>query len=218
MISRSFVLTAAHCITKKNTVQDLLGPVKVYVGEVSRAIIDAGIAITIKAKKLIPHEDFDRTKKYPNAGIALIQLESKIEISSNVDIATLPLQYYPDGTHVVMVGWGVIKGNTKSDNLLYGYMQLKNDCKKNIIGDKKSIFCITAESAPQSAPCPGDSGGASFLRYTNIILGVHSQSVFNKITGECLLNRDYKDVSVYFYQNWINNKLYPHDENLAFNN
>lgn len=122
MISRSFVLTAAHCITKKNTVQDLLGPVKVYVGEVSRAIIDAGIAITINAKKLIPHEDFDRTKKYPNADIALIQLESKIEISSNVDIATLPLQYYPDGTHVVMVGWGVIKGNTKSDNLLYGYM------------------------------------------------------------------------------------------------
>lgn len=204
VISKSFVITAAHCIIKKETVRDVMETAVVVVGEVERAKVNSGNSIYIKSKKLIPHEHYDNINYKPHNDIGLIQLAKDVTITSNVKIAQLPFQYYPDDVTVVMVGWGQIENQAQSNYLMYGFMQLNKDCKQQAGGDSKAILCV---SGILSAPCPGDSGGASFLGSSNIIVGVVVQNVNNKITGECLLKQIYTDVSVYYHLNWIKGKM-----------
>lgn len=188
------MITAAHCIAQAEDVS-------VYVGEVVRANIKTGNAI--KAKNIVPHENYIKNSKTSNFDIGLIQLETEIKISFRVKYAQLPSQYSPDGTKVTMVGWGRIKSNQQATNLMYGFMEVKNYCRKKGVVDPKSVFCVVG----LSAPCIGDSGGPSFIKGTDIIVGVHSQGHVNKSTGECLLGHDYQDESVQHYLNWIQKKI-----------
>lgn len=203
MIRKNFVLTAAHCLTREGTVRDLLGPVKVYAGEVVYDRLFTRHTTPIKAKKLIPHEKWDHIKSKPYYDIGLIQLVSDVKITPDINIAKLPSEYPPDRAQVCMVGWGQTSTGYEPAFLMHSYMEIKNYCDQEAGAEEWSVFCMNGEAAP----CSGDSGGPTFLDKSNVIVGVHSTSVIDAQTGECALNKDYIDVSVQFHLDWIKKKI-----------
>ena len=179
LISSSWVLTAAHCVTDddRNGGVDTHEKKEAMVGQHNKEHEDD--AVIVGSEKIIPHKDF--TWQNGKSDIALIKLSKPIDLQThaNVNTVCLPLSYPQElhpGLHVTVAGHGNTKNRMDSDGEWTNYassdVMKKLDTKlieteecsaaHDRMGQHFDIVVgqnICTEALAGQDSCNGDSGG-----------------------------------------------------------
>lgn len=162
IISKRFVVTAAHCMVESKTRDGF----HVRLGDQSHDKYDAG-EISIKVKRIILTGTYQTWSH--NNDIALLELEKDITFSNKVTAACLPKQniQVAVGTECYVSGWGRVHYNGQTSSVLK-HLQLNiidNRVCNSRNGDANPITNVMVcgynqnPSISDSSTCRGDSGG-----------------------------------------------------------
>ncbi|XP_067641433.1 serine protease persephone-like isoform X2 [Eurosta solidaginis] len=167
LIAKSFVLTAAHCLTTRQR------PVMVRMGVVNFTDTEQmKNAVEIGVKRTHLHPDYTSASVYND--IAVVELQSDVEYSANV----YPTCLYTEpenpskSSELYVSGWGVIDTRTrdKSNVLLKARQEIVDNSRcnesyaengfsrRNRIGIISTQLCAHDPTLTRDA-CQGDSGG-----------------------------------------------------------
>ncbi|KAL9927296.1 trypsin-like [Glossina fuscipes fuscipes] len=153
IISEDIIVTAAHCVARKN-------PSELRVRLGSTYYNEGGIVVGVKALKY--HEKFDGDTLWHD--IAILKLEKPVKQSSTIRYIEMAKNVPKTGTPAVVSGWGTkcFSGCPLSPVLMeveVAFLQ-REDCasKTYLYGEmiKKTMVCGYATSKDA---CQGDSGG-----------------------------------------------------------
>ncbi|XP_026576694.1 trypsin-3-like [Pseudonaja textilis] len=157
LVSRSWVLTAAHCKARMNQVL-------IVAGEHSLSTFE-GTEQIFRPARMVVHPDYSASSK--NADIMLIKLSRPVAYSPFVSIVPVPRQgaKVRAGRFCQVSGWGYttpVRGRT-SDTLHSVYLPLVPPCKCNSSASyagyiTKNMICAGFGRGGKDA-CQGDSGG-----------------------------------------------------------
>lgn len=170
LISRITVLTAAHCLTFTN-----LKELSILAGSINIRKFEKGYQKR-KVKKAIVHMGFTDIHDGQCDDIALLTLDSPIDITKYVrPIAYKPVNP-PVGASVEIAGWGLVK-DALPDDLQYATASVHNVniCPRNLIGNKEKVLCLRGSVRPYTSARPMDSGSPAYYRGT--VVGVVSRGV-----------------------------------------
>ncbi|XP_047526432.1 chymotrypsin-2-like [Pieris napi] len=197
------VLTAAHCIYRKN-----MKEMSIVVG--THTINKGGDRY--KIKKLISHEKYS-SESLKN-DIAIVQIEGKFKYSDKVQPVELLNEKVPIGKKCLLTGWGLLnyRRQTVPNNLqMLEYKTISNDdCNKQFkrLPSQKLLPVGTgqlcAKSPNRKGACSGDSGGPLVIqdnKNKTVQIGIVSWVVY------CA--KDFPDVfdSVHGFYDWIQSKI-----------
>ncbi|KAI8127782.1 Serine protease SP24D [Lucilia cuprina] len=194
IISRNYVVTAAHCVTtgSGSTIRNTsLSMMTIRAG--SREVNSGGIIVGVS--KVIVHPDY----KNFNNDIAVIKLSKPLELSGSIQPIALAKQNPKSGVKVVTSGWGRLRtgGDTPQILQFNTLTSISNaECKRRIGNVATSILCLGHTNG--NGVCNGDSGGPAV--YNNQLVGVT-----NFIVGGCGSNAPDGYASVAFFSSWIRN-------------
>ncbi|XP_023030584.1 trypsin 3A1-like [Drosophila willistoni] len=167
LISKTMVVTAAHCTDRQNT-----NTIKVVVGTVDLSS-DDGQRLDIK--RIIVHQEYVAPSK--NYDIALLQLTEAVEFNENVRSIALPDEhvFYLPNTIGTTCGFGFINEYKQRTTRLrcvrvqlWGPEYCNGD---NIPRVTENMICAGLPSGQQGS-CPGDSGGPFVI--DNKLVGIVS--------------------------------------------
>ncbi|TMW53533.1 hypothetical protein DOY81_001410 [Sarcophaga bullata] len=168
IISKTFILTAAHCLygTEPSKIQ-------VRVGTIDLRTRDGE---TVNAEKLIIHPEY--SKKSEDFDVALIKLSKPLKLGSatvnKIELSTAPLNL-PKGTAAIVTGFGYIGAeNILSPRLKYAqvFVWTRDECNpQNVPGVTDHMICTGNPDGGVNS-CQGDSGGP--LTLDNKLYGVVS--------------------------------------------
>uniref|UniRef100_A0A182TUE7 trypsin n=1 Tax=Anopheles melas TaxID=34690 RepID=A0A182TUE7_9DIPT len=155
ILNSKWILTAAHCI-------DLYSEVKptVRVGSSEHA---AGGTV-LHLVRIVPHPEHSPSAN--NYDIALLELESELTFSDNVQPVELPEQDDPieEGTMGIVSGWGMTMSAAHSNAILRATnvptvnQQECNQAYQSYGGITEQMFCAGYEQGG-TGTCRNDSGG-----------------------------------------------------------
>lgn len=163
IISRSFVLTAGHCV-----VQEIAANLAVRVGSKFRT--HGGMIYPIASKSF--HEQFN--VKEMDHDFALLRLSKPIKFNHYVQpIAVLPETPIPVGTLLSTSGWGLTCTDESRTNLRSVKVPLvdRKKCRALYPCFTEAMVCAGYQDRKVDAS-KGDSGGP--LVYNNTLIGVTS--------------------------------------------
>nr|XP_045610796.1 venom serine protease 34-like [Procambarus clarkii] len=176
LINERFVLTAAHCVDRLALASGALP--EVVLGEHDRSRPDeTPYTLVVTAKRVIPHENYRRSKSPKDNDIGLIELATDVDLgaSRNIGPACPPdpsLQY--DDIRVTVIGWGYTNFPGHQATVLQKVelatvplAQCMKQYQAGIITD--NMICA---AAPDKDACFDDSGGALMTK-----VGEHWQVV-----------------------------------------
>ncbi|XP_023312141.1 chymotrypsin-like [Anoplophora glabripennis] len=186
LITKTFVLTAAHCVVGA-------GLAEVYLGAHDRTVEEPGRIILV-ATKLIAHPNYNSGTISNDVG--LIDLEQEVKLSEFINVIKLPSRRYLgqlfEGANSRVSGWGLTSGGGSLSNVLLAVNStvLGNAVCRSVISIfEESEICISGEGGVGS--CNGDSGGP--LIYGDVEIGIvsygfsgcppGSPSVFARVTS-----------------------------------
>lgn len=166
LISKDYVLTAAHCLSKNYL------PIVVQLGDI---VLDSFRGKTYKIKHITTHPDYNNERKHHDIG--LIQLMEDVEFSQYIKPACLPPNKVTDIKKTLIVcGFGLTENfGSQPDTLLktdlrfFTNAECKSKFQKLIINEDFQI-CFGSKSDRKDS-CDGDSGGP-LQRYDNSV-GLH---------------------------------------------
>ncbi|XP_077494358.1 venom protease-like [Amblyomma americanum] len=208
IISRTFVLTAAHCFHDCIPVKKLV--VLVFYNSTTRT---RGPWTT--AKKIIIHPNYVGTTLEND--IALMELSTSLDFDQFVAPVCLPKsQWKAAGQRLFVAGWGATDEEGKgpvSDVLLYTILRAAprkvcEPCMEEDYVKKSTVICSYSNS---TQPQPGDSGGPAMVLKRNgrsVQVGVQSW------IGRCQdyhYNSGFTKVSLYIP--WIESIVTPYEAN-----
>jgi len=233
LIASKYVLTAAHCVYKKDS-KKLTSPneMKVVLGEHDYKRQDETFLETkeFRLKNIIVHEGYGKNKDEGHLhDIALLELEEEVDLSVYTPVC---LPSYPpknrDNTPALTIGWGKTAGwiktrkNKKRCNINstgeWTYHQRQG--AKNILQQVKLMvepqdrkgFLRIEHGNNNNGICNGDSGGPLLSRdgVQHTIIGVTSHTISN-ITRNCKIicwpgSRSYF-TQVEYYSQWIDQNM-----------
>jgi len=168
VISRHYILTAAHCIFEKNTGRRYKEKELVfYLGRHHINETEVG-AQTLRAEKITVHEDYNKPNAFDN-DIALVQVKGQIYTSRTVRPVCLPGGDPRDGQLCAVTGWGMTASGTPSEYLQQVYMPIINNtyCNKvykKTFGQTINENQICSGGNGKTDSCVGDSGGPLVCR------------------------------------------------------
>ncbi|XP_067329018.1 trypsin-3-like [Anolis sagrei] len=155
LISRSWVLTAAHC---KTSAHQML----IVAGEYSLSAFE-GTEQVFRPARMLAHPDYNPVSK--NADIMLIKLSRPLAYSPYVSVVPLPQRGSPvrEGRLCQVSGWGHTSavGGRTSDTLRGVYLPVLPawKCNASYAGAiTKDMLCAGFSAGGKDA-CQGDSGG-----------------------------------------------------------
>ncbi|GBN00988.1 Transmembrane protease serine 6 [Araneus ventricosus] len=210
LITRQYVLTAAHCVTNKRNIG-----VGIAVHDRNRP----GQIIPASVVKI--HPEYRETEHYD---IALIKLQGAVIISERVRTLCLPhnLNLEQAGKHAIAAGWGMTQpGNPNSDSKFLKEVNLKILNAERIItaqGVNLTGACMATGSLflevvsdshvnrEGRGGLMGDSGSPLFTRYADgkyHVIGVTATTL--KRPRPCMGVSNYARVSV--HTQWIMNNI-----------
>ncbi|XP_017109127.2 serine protease SP24D-like [Drosophila bipectinata] len=193
ILSKNFILTAAHCVTNENANGEHI-PV-----DVDRLSIRAGSndrfsgGQLIQVAEIIVHESYG---DFLN-DIALLKLESPLIFSSNIQPIAIATQNTPADADIIISGWGRLKHMGDLPRYLQ-YNTLKSispeRCEELIEFGFEGELCLIHEV--DNGACNGDSGGPAI--YNNEVVGIAGF-----VVGGC--GSSYPDgyARVYYFRDWI---------------
>ncbi|XP_031845098.1 venom serine protease 34 [Nomia melanderi] len=156
IIHNKYVLTASHCIGKKNT-SDIL----ILVGEHDyKNGTETPFAAIYGIGKIIIHPDYNAKTRMND--ITVLRLISDIKYNQAVGPVCLPFQHSPDtfgGDLVELLGWGAVEYAGEPSTTLQKVtlsVQTNLQCQKNYPGVSVNQLCTYA---PDKDSCAMDSGG-----------------------------------------------------------
>ncbi|XP_036431013.1 hyaluronan-binding protein 2-like [Colossoma macropomum] len=160
LIKPCWVMTAGHCIDKKQEFQVVLGSLDLGKIEASQQVVEV--------VETIIHEQYRETLDGVYNDIALLRLKDKkgkcVEESQFVKTACLPTEAFPDGAECTISGWGATpQSQYGSSQLLDAEVLLisQDTCSSSKVYGKlvdHTMFCAGyLEGGVDS--CQGDSGG-----------------------------------------------------------
>lgn len=150
LISKRFVLTAAHCHTI-NGVQ----PHIVRLGDLNlRNNNDGSEEIDARISRFIIHDDYDPASIYSD--IALVKLRNKIIFTLHIRPACLTQSKDISAKEVIATGWGSLKTHgATSDDL----MKVKLDVVERGFCNQRVKSKFMGYGVLESQICAGDIGG-----------------------------------------------------------
>lgn len=155
LISKNYVLTAAHC-TAGFTASQL----KVALRDIKFNVNDGEIFINVKTIK--DHPNYNSNSQ--DNDFSLLELVSPAPISSAVGIACLPpdVSQTFEGTTLTISGWGTTSSSgSQSTDLKVGTVQglSNNACNSAYQGGITANMICAGTSNFDTDTCQGDSGG-----------------------------------------------------------
>ncbi|XP_008521219.1 transmembrane protease serine 11C-like isoform X1 [Equus przewalskii] len=200
LISNSWLVTAAHCFIKA---KDPKG------WKVTFGLLLSDPQTQRSVKNIIIHENYH----YPahDNDIALVHLSSPVLYSSNIRRACLPEPTYsfPPNSDVVVTGWGTLKSDGISPNILQkGLVKIIDNkiCNRGKVYSgviTPGMLCAGFLEGTVDA-CQGDSGGplvGADYKGTWFLAGIVSWG------DECALpNKPGVYTRVTYYRDWIMSK------------
>ena len=208
LISRNFVLTAAHCLSKLNVTN-----FEVVFGlhELNRY----RNAQFIMPKRLILHEDFKRGSGKFN-DIALIELSRPVKLSNRVSLLCLPdldsvdINFYRSKFYVS--GWGKTNSSSeKRENSNILKQTTLNIVINSLCTYNQSQFC-TSNEQDESNICFGDSGTPLMLKDEKkdrwYAYGIASHTALQRKNINLCNNKSLSHfTSILFFRSWIESKI-----------
>ncbi|XP_026839785.1 chymotrypsin-2 [Drosophila erecta] len=203
IISRLFVMTAAHCTNGRPA--DTLS---IQFGVTNISGVGPNV---VGIKKIIQHEDFDRTRRNAN-DISLLLVQEPFEFDGvSVAPVELPVQAFAvpqsvAGVEGVLIGWGLNDTNgsvqkTLQEVSLKIYSDEECTARHNGQTDPRYHICGGVDEGGKGQ-CSGDSGGP--LIYNGQQVGIVSWSI--KPCTVAPYPGVYTKVSQYV--DWIKHKVY----------
>ncbi|KAM7347493.1 transmembrane protease serine 9-like [Cochliomyia hominivorax] len=193
IISKNFVVTAAHCvtITSKNKVRKLpVSIMSIHAGSIE--VNTGGIIRQVSEVKVHPnYENF-------NNDIAVIKMQEPLEWSEHIQQVSLAEVQPEPGAEVITSGWGRLRTGGGIPQILQ-YNKLfsigNEECRRLIGNVPPSVLCLGHIRG--NGVCNGDSGGPAV--YNNSLVGIT-----NFIVGECGSNIPDGYASISYLIKWIN--------------
>uniref|UniRef100_A0A8C4YLT2 Peptidase S1 domain-containing protein n=1 Tax=Gopherus evgoodei TaxID=1825980 RepID=A0A8C4YLT2_9SAUR len=163
LIDPSWVLTAAHCDTKRAQSWSgrRCGPISIRLGEYSLKASE-GTEQCIKSTQSFPHPNYNLTSH--DYDIMLLKLQNTANLNNYVKTIGLPDRCPEPNTECLVSGWGTTqtpKGTGYPNILQCGkvYIQSNADCDKSYPGAlTKNMLCAGVKEGGVDS-CQGDSGG-----------------------------------------------------------
>lgn len=131
LISENFVITAAHCLKKKDGT--FVTHVRLGAGDVKSKII-------VKVEKSFAHPDYKRNSVYND--VALLKLQKSVKFTDYRRPACLQANKHFPGTHALASGWGATETNSQgSKKLLKVKLPLMDhsECSKTYVANPLSL-------------------------------------------------------------------------------
>jgi secreted trypsin-like serine protease len=204
ILSKDFVLTAAHCILDKDltTVTEPIRPPEIFI-YIGRYNIDMSIhegdSVRKNVSKIIIHPEWNSTSPEYDADLAVLKLDTSITFTDKIQPISLPSSSMQNiGVSGHVVGWGSSERTINPENTprkihiktIDVYDCAKHDVHYSKITSRRN-FCA---GGPGKAPCRGDSGGGLYVNYKGqmvilgtvsageIICGISDYAIFTDVT------------------------------------
>lgn len=169
IISKQWILTAAHCVYGKN--------LSLFKVRVASSYHDEGGILITDISTIIPHEWYDEdTYDYD---VALIKLSTPLSLGRNAKIILLatPSINIKTGSKAIVSGWGKTSTNGESSKVLQTLTVPIIDqeaCRKIFarLGVVTANMLCAGYTTGEKDTCHGDSGGP--LVYNNVQIGIVS--------------------------------------------
>ncbi|XP_069965943.1 serine protease SP24D [Bactrocera oleae] len=189
IISESYVVTAAHCVTSrpgsKFPASDFTvraGSTQLYTGGVYKSVAET-----------IVHPQYDDFVY----DIALLRLSTKLSFNNQIKAIPLATAEPPNRSPVTISGFGLVSANGElSSRLKYNILRsLSNaNCKRFIDDVDPTTLCLSHTVG--NGACEGDSGGPAI--YKGRLVGLSSYGV-----GDCASTFPDAYTKVSLFRNWV---------------
>ncbi|GFT38821.1 limulus clotting factor C [Nephila pilipes] len=171
LLNELWVITAAHCVTYAGTTLTIEpDKFQVYLGKFHRQDSKDDEYVQVKKiREIHIHPDYD--PGLFDADIALLQLDSAVQLNSRVQPICLPTEQSSrdnlvEGKRGVVTGWGMNENETYSETLQQAALPVvaHERCEKGYAESDlpltvtENMYCAGFE-AGRSDACSGDSGG-----------------------------------------------------------
>ncbi|XP_050311293.1 chymotrypsin-2-like [Anthonomus grandis grandis] len=221
IISKKYILTAAHCVSVPNTTQTLPAEhIFVIAGKTSVAKFDRQLAHI--PNKIIKHSNYnlefnsDGSLLNSTNDIALINLKEPLEYSETINKVRLPKKHQSIfliyGKTAVATGFGRLYNNVITTDLYAVNLTIPEENELNLkISDK--ILILGNEQ--QRGVCYGDSGGP--LVVNGVQCGVTNHFISSDsdthVPAYCHLGKHFVFANVNHYRDWISENSDVDEEN-----
>lgn len=200
VISPSYILTAAHCVKRKNDVTSY----EILIGTVSEDFTERSNRIVVKGKHIFPHPQYkiERSTGKPQNDIALIKLSRKLDFDYNIQPICLPGKEQIDlhEENCEFAGWGKTHENRLHSKHLNSIgARLEGHCDNT-----NTIICATYRGRDKVGACKGDSGSPLTCtkkdgrKYLVGLLSYGGRRCPSPVDGH---------VNVAYYMEWIENVM-----------
>ena len=178
-------------------------------------------SLSIRVHQITVHPDYSFNEKSVKNDIAVLELETAVDLKSNPYIkpACLPYKSLNSdfiGKMATAIGWGALREGQSPDHLQELKLKVlgQYNCgkwPKSYVGDEK--YCA-GDLAGHTSTCQGDSGGPTVVYDSNnnnslTLIGVTSFSMDkpNKICGTKNYPAVYTDVTFFIQNGWLMKQL-----------
>lgn len=197
IVARSWVLTAAHCVTTTDASGALVAyaPKDLNVRAGSNDRFSGGVINQVV--EVIVHEDYGNFLN----DVALLRLETPFIYSSTIQAIALPKQNTPDDADIIISGWGrLTQGGDLPRYLQWNTLKSlsRDECQQRIGYGYPNILCLIHEV--NNGACNGDSGGPA--HYNNEIVGIAGF-----VYGGCGTNNPDGYARVFSFVDWIKQRI-----------
>lgn len=189
IISESYVVTAAHCVTSRPGSKYPASYLIVYAG--SSQLYTGGVYSSVAETKVHPqYDDFVYD-------IALLRLSTKLSFNNQIQAIPLATAEPPNRSPVTISGFGRVRtGSELPSRLKYNTLRSLNNanCKRFLRDVDTTTLCLSHTAG--NGACNGDSGGPAI--YNGQLVGVS-----NFVVNGC--GSTYPDgyAKVSLFHNWL---------------